>query len=161
MVDRFWFILSWIEGPVLQSFLQKNVWNSTSPQQQYCAKGINTALLDIPCWNRSCPGSVFRVLESPVTKKPPPKPYCHMRHKLLLHHWAPSYSFLSSYSMFSTGFCNKNCKYYDFFHNNHAALYRKKVWPSTSDAMPNPHSFQDEAISPSLRFLALVDRQFI
>ena len=36
--------------------------------------------------------------------------------------------------------------------------FRKKVWPSTSDAMPNSHGLQDEAISPSLSFLALVDR---
>lgn len=36
--------------------------------------------------------------------------------------------------------------------------FRKKVWPSSSDVMPNSHGLQDEAISLCLCFLALVDR---
>lgn len=35
---------------------------------------------------------------------------------------------------------------------------QKNVWPSTSDAMPHSHGLQGEAISPSLCFLALADR---
>lgn len=118
----------------------------------------NTVLLDIPSRNRSWSESGSRVSESPVTKKKKIQPT--HRQKLFLAHWASSCSFLSSYSMFSMGFCNKTCKYvilWGFFHNNHIAL-RKNGWPSTSAAMPTSPRLQDEAPFSISLLLALLDR---
>lgn len=146
MVDRLHSF--WVECPVLQSFLYKNLWNFISPQQN-CDEGINTVLLDIPCWNTSCPGSVFRVLESPVTKKKKPP---HQNFTVPLD---TSYFHITSHpaaSFWAATPCPWGFFIIIMLH------MQKNVWPSTSDAMPHSHGLQGEAISPSLCFLALADR---